>query len=212
MALPTSYLTSVKNLASIFDSIKTAQAPEKFTVRFLESLEFKSTTDRLVIGVLKSLGFLADDGRPTQRYFDFLDQTQSEAILAQAVREAYSDLFAVNIHANTLSKDEVKNKFRTLSQGQYSEAVLDKMAGTFTVLVGLADFKASRQSPSPPPASESPNTEDEQKVSVKPTGQSSDSAGFQISGLVYNIQLVLPESRDPAVYDAFFSSLKKHLG
>lgn len=52
MALPTSYLTSVKNLSGILNSIVGAQAPDKFTTRFLESLEYKSTSDRLVIGVL----------------------------------------------------------------------------------------------------------------------------------------------------------------
>jgi hypothetical protein len=211
MALPTSYLTSAKNLAAILDSIKTAQAPEKFTVRFLESLEFKTNADRLIIGVLKSLGFLADDGRPTQRYFDFLDQTQSDAILAQAVREAYADLFAVNIHADQLSRDEVKNKFKTLSQGQYSESVLDKMASTFTALVSLADFKSTRSTPPPPIKPETPSTEP--KLDDKPKDPlPNNTAGFQVSGLVYNIQLVLPESRDPAVYDAFFTSLRKHLG
>ena len=203
MSLPTAYLTSIKNLAAIFDSIKTAQAPEKFTVRFLESLEFKSTSDRLVIGVLKSLGFLADDGRPTQRYFEFLDQTQSEAVLANAIREAYADLFAVNIHAEQLTREEVKNKFKTLSQGQYSESVLDKMASTFTALVGLADFQAAATT-KPPPLTE-PKTEEPTKEPESPATE------LKVGGLVYNIQIVLPESRDVAVYDALFSSLRKHL-
>jgi hypothetical protein len=35
--------------------------------------------------------------------------------------------------------------------------------------------------------------------------------GLSIGGLVYNIQLILPESRDPKVYDALFESLKGHL-
>ena len=77
MAIPTSYLTSVKNLGGILNSIVGAQAPDKFTTRFLESLDYKSNSDRLLIGVLKSLGFLADDGRPTQRYFDNLNQNRS---------------------------------------------------------------------------------------------------------------------------------------
>ena len=55
MALPTSYLTSVKNLPDIFAAMQGAQAPEKFTQGFLESLEFKSTADRLIIGMLKAL-------------------------------------------------------------------------------------------------------------------------------------------------------------
>src|SRR5687767_11322460 len=107
MALPTSYLTSTKNLQGILNSILGAQAPDKFTTRFLESLDYKATSDRLVIGVLKSLGFLADDGRPTQRYFEYLDQSQSGRVLAQAIREAYEDLFQVNKAAHTMSRGEV---------------------------------------------------------------------------------------------------------
>ena len=89
MALPTSYLTSTKNLEAMLNAIKSAQAPEKFTQAFLESLEFKSTADRLVICVLKSIGFLDEGGKPTDRYFRFLDQTQSAKVLAEGVRDAY---------------------------------------------------------------------------------------------------------------------------
>ena len=35
MALPTAYLTSTKNLEAILNAIKTAQAPGKFTQKFL---------------------------------------------------------------------------------------------------------------------------------------------------------------------------------
>ena len=88
MALPTSYLTSAKNLEAIFDAMRNAKAPEKFTTRFLESLDFTSSADRLVIGVLKSIGLLDGEGHPTDRYFLFLDQTQSGAVLAEGIRQA----------------------------------------------------------------------------------------------------------------------------
>ena len=204
MALPTSYLTSTKNLSGILNSIVGAQAPDKFTTRFLESLEYKSTSDRLVIGVLKSLGFLADDGRPMQRYYDYLDQSQSDIVLAQGIREAYSDLFQVNKSANKMAKPEVVNKLKTLSQGQYSESVLDKMAMTFTALCGLADFDAK-------PATHSPDQQGEREPAKTETEDKSSATKLSVSGLVYNIQLILPESRDPKVYDALFESLKKHL-
>jgi hypothetical protein len=57
MAVPTSYLTTTKNLGKILASIQNAQAPKQFTTRFLASLGFASAADRLIIGVLKSLGF-----------------------------------------------------------------------------------------------------------------------------------------------------------
>jgi hypothetical protein len=182
-------------------------SPMVLSVRGLH-LDYKSASDRLAIGVLKSLGFLADDGRPTQRYFDYLDQTQSQAVLAQAIRESYADLFQVNKNANQMSKSEVINKFKTLSQGQYSESVLDKMGMTFTALCTLADFGAAIQAPKPPvilddlpPESLTPASEP-----TPPSGK-----GLAIAGLVYNIQLILPESRDPKVYDALFDSLRRHL-
>ncbi len=203
MALPKSYLTSAKNLAAILDAIKGAQAPPKFTIRFLESLEFKSNPDRLVLGVLKSIGFLGEDGKPTERYFKFLDQTQSEIVLADGIRDAYADLFQVNKTANKLSKSEVVGKFKTLSQGQYSDSVLDKMAMTFVELCKLGDFETK-------PAIEQESREDGEAES-KEESASESSRELRLGGLHYNIQIILPESRDPKVYDALFRSLKEHL-
>lgn len=215
MALPTSYLTSTKNLAGIFNSIVGAQAPVKFTTRFLESLDYKTSADRLVIGLLKSLKFLQDDGSPTQRYHEYLDQTQSMMVLASAIREAYADLFQVNKNANTMSKADVVNKLKTLSQGQYSEAVLAKMGTTFTSLCALADFTSTSivQKESQTEDQEQEEDGGEQSASEGGTGGNVDiqKKGLSIGGLVYNIQLILPESRDPKVYDALFESMKKHL-
>jgi hypothetical protein len=203
MALPTSYLTSVKNLDGILTAMQSAQAPEKFTQAFLESLEFKTNGDRLIIGVLKSIGFLDDAGRPTDRYFRFLDQTQGPKVLAEGIREAYQDLFKVNTRAQELGKQEVINKFKTLGQGQIGESVLDKMAMTFTALAKLADFSSSAQTQTPPVEK---TKLDDTEEKVVPSH-----SGVKLGGLVYNIQIVLPESRDTAVYDALFQSLRRHL-
>jgi len=216
MSLPTAYLTSSKNLPAILSAIQQAKAPERFTQRFLESLEFKSTSDRLTIGVLKALRFIDDQGKPTDRYFQFLDQSQSDRIMAEAVREAYDDLFQVNTAAQKLSKQEVVNKFKTLSQGSFSESVLDKMAMTFTALVKLGDFEKpslSRQSVSDDVAPEpeehyEPQTQEEDRPTVSVGGIRNSRA---LGGLHYNIQIILPESRDPKVYDALFRSLNEHL-
>lgn len=205
MAIPKAYLTSTKNLAALLDAIKSAQAPDAFNLRFLEGLGFPSSNDRLVVGVLQALGFLTTDRKPTDRYFQFLDQTQSDAVLAEGIRDAYSDLFQINTNAQNLTKNEVINKFKTLSQGQYSESVLDKMGLTFCELVKLADFKAK-----PPPAISSPDTPLSEAPSEREEPITKREA-LTLGGLHYNIQLILPESRDPKVYDALFRSLREHL-
>ena len=112
MALTNSYLNSTKNLESIINSVINAKAPDKFTTRFLEDLGFKSSNDRLVIGVFKALGLIDDNGQPLQRYYEFLDQTQTKKILAIGIQEAYEDLFNLRKDAQTLSNDEIKNKLK----------------------------------------------------------------------------------------------------
>jgi len=210
MALTTSYLVTTKNLEAFLKSIQTAQAPARFTLAFLESLDFKSTNDRLLIVILKALRFLTESGEPTDRYFRFLDQTQAPRVLAEGVREAYGDLFAVNIKANELTKAEVKNKLKTLTQGKTSENVLNWMSGTFEALCKLADFTAAPAGVESNPPVESPQpgpqTSEESIPSIM-NPQRTPSFG----SLQYVINIQLPESRDQAVYDALFKSLKEHL-
>ena len=204
MALTTSYLITTKNLEAFFNALVAAQAPERFTQKFLESLEFKSTNDRLYIGLLKGLGFIDEAGVPQARYYSFLDQTQSKRILAEGIKEAYSDLFAVNIKANELSAIEVKNKLRTLTQGQKTDNVLQLMANTFKALSEYADW-----TPEQKPRVDNPKHAKPTEQITLPPKDSPKMTGP--SELHYNIQIHLPESRDQAVYDALFKSLKDHL-
>lgn len=214
MALISSYLITTKNLESFFNSLITAKAPDAFTQKFLESLEFKSTNDRLYIGLLKGLGFLDANAVPTERYFKFLDQSQSKQVLADAIREAYGDLFAVKTKANELSQQEVKNKFRTLTQGKISDKVLHLMANTFKALVNYAEWDAATKKEEKKEKTGEQKTETVSKEQP-PIQEEADEEGMggklHKTQLHYNIQIHLPESRDQAVYDALFKSLKRHL-
>jgi len=67
MAKDVPYMLSVRNLPSLVNKIKIAQTPPKFTHEFLKSsLGFTTSSDRAVTKVLRSLGFLATDSRPTE--------------------------------------------------------------------------------------------------------------------------------------------------
>ena len=210
MALPTSYLVTTKNLETFLNAIKTAKAPERVNQKFLTNLELSSSNDRLLVGVLKALDFIDDSGVPTGRYFEFLDQTRSGAVLADALRDAYSDLFAINVKAQELSLEEVKNKFRTLTQGQYSDNVLGLMAKTFKALTDLADWKAPPllSSAAVPEKKETPK---EEKTPSPGEQREKSPSSVKLRELHYNIQVILPETRDVAVFDAIFESLRKHL-
>ena len=207
MALTNSYLTSTKNLESIINSVINAKAPDRFTNKFLEDLGYKISNDRLVVGMFKALGLLDDSGQPLQRYYEFLDQTQTGKILAIGIEEAYGDLFNLRKDAQNMSNDEVKNKLKTLTKGQKSDKVIGLMAMTFRAFCDLADWSEETEIQG---SSENTAVQNERN----------DFAGFEKRGskvpktdmnLHYNIQIHLPETTNMAVYDAIFQSLKKHL-
>ena len=213
MSLPDSYTQKPGAIAAYFDAVLDAQPPDRFSIKFLENLGFTSTNDRLFIGILKDLGFVNADGVPQQRYFDFMDRSQSRQVVASGIRDAYSDLFAVNTKANQLNATEVKNKLRTLYAGKKTDNVIDRIAATFAALCEYADFTQATQSP-PPTPKEGAEEEKKEAAHHKKLEAGIQQVGQAISldSLQYHINIVLPETRDQGVYDAIFRSLRDHLG
>lgn len=206
MALMTAYLMTTKNAEAFFNAIQTAKAPERFTTKFLKDLDFTSSNDRLFVGIMKGLGFIDDDGVPTDRYYAYLDHSESGRILAEAVQEAYDELFALNKNAQEMPLDDVKGKFKSLTQGQKSENVITLMANTFKSLCDLSDWSSPSTKKIAAVVEAAPQQEEQ---AISPLKSSAKLA--KELELHYNIQLILPESRDPAVYDALFASLRRHL-
>lgn len=212
MAITTAYLVTNRSIGPFFDSLISAKAPSTFTIKFIEGLGFKSTNDRLFMSVLKGLGFLDSNAAPTERYFKFLDQTQSKKVMAEAIEEAYGDLFTLHAKAYELSAADIKSKLKTLTQGKHSDNVVGLMAATFKALSEYADWEKTsvtsnhdghiKMDKAVEPEVEKPKKEDEFEI----TRNKIKSTDFH-----YNIQIHLPESRDEAVYDALFKSLNKHL-
>lgn len=212
MALTDAYLVKTGNVEDFFNAIQSGQAPERFTQKFLEQLGFKSTNDRLYIKLLKELEFLDAAGVPQQRYFDFLDQSQSRAILAEAITEAYSDLYTLNRNAHELSDTDVQNKLRSLTRGKRSDTVIRNSARTFKALSDYADWEGLARLNG---AAGDEDDESIEETSANPTDETVAKPRLLDRNiepqLHYNIQIHLPESRGPKVYDAIFQSLNKHL-
>ena len=154
------------------------------------------------------MGLLDGSGVPTSTYFEFLDRTQTSRILGKQIMEAYSDLYALNKEAHKMSETEVKNKFRTLTQGSKSDNVLGLMAKTFKALSSLADYNTASLISS--------NQDESYEVEEEDSNDRRQQIGEIINKSIttemhYNIQIHLPETKDVAVYDAIFKSLKEHL-
>ena len=202
MALANAYVLPTNRIPDLFGKIRDGQAPERFTHQLLKDWGFSSTNDRAFVPLLKELGFLTVDGKPTHRYHEYRDHSRSKQVIAQALRDAYSDIFLIKEHPTTADKTAVEGKFKSFHNA--SDNVAGLMAKTFFGLLALADLSAKKRSTTiamdaiqapaekaPPPVSEGNN--------------------WGHTGLHYNIQIHLPATKDVEVYNAIFKSLREHL-
>lgn len=208
MALPTSYMTgNYTKIPQYFEAILNAQAPEKFTVKFLKDLGFTSSTDTQFINVLKSLGFLDDSGVPTELYYKLFDQAETKRIVAECIRQSYSDLFALNINSQNMSIEELKGKFKSITGGQKSDSTIRQMVNTFCNLCSYADWENIQ----PPKEVKKDIQTLEETANHIQESHDTEEQEQRTFDLNYDIHIHLPATRDPAVYDALFSSLAKHI-
>ncbi len=211
MALQPVYLVSVGNLGKFLEALRHAQAPDKFSLRFIEELGFKSTNDRLFLPLLKAMRFLDEAGKPTSRYHSFLDDNEWKNILAAGIRDAYPDIFRVNREANSLTKEQLSGKIKSLGEGKISPAILTNTVRTFLELVKLANFSQS-QDIIPTPEEQEGEIEEGKRPPQNPSTLEPEKINAETKPtLVFRIEIVLPTVRDQAVYDAIFKSAKEHL-
>lgn len=207
MAVPDSYMRSVGNVAAIFEAIKSAGVPQRFTHEFLKQLGFTSSNDRAVIAVMKALRFLDENSVPTERYRRFRDPSISGAVMAEALRDAYADLFTIHETAYDLPGPKLTGAFKRIA-GK-GDSVSQKMASTFKALAGLADWSSGSSvvETKEEPGAETPSHEDALAFSSTPSPRVTV-GGFPLH---HDIHIHLPVSTDVRVYDAIFRSLREHL-
>lgn len=207
--LTSRYMTSVKNLDAIMQKIVEGTAPSKFTTEHLKSIGFKSSNDIGAIGLLKDLGFLTPDGVPTQRYHEYRDKSRSKAVMGQALRQAYEDLFHINEKPTTADKTTIEGKFKSAHNA--TDRIAGEQARTFFALLKLADLDGASQSKTPPKR----EVDVQELVEAEKDDHRAQKHDKKVipsfAGLRYNIEIHLPATKDVEVYNAIFKSLKEHL-
>lgn len=205
MALTSSYTEAYGKLGEFFNKLRDAQVPPQFTQQFLIDLGFKSNKQRAYIPLLKSLGFLTPEGKPTARYKEYRDHSQSKKVMAEAIKEAYADIFLIKELPTSSDASLVEGKFK--SYHNCSDNVAVNMRRTFFALLELADLSkktSHKKSLADDVPNSSTSNEDKSKTESAPIN-------VQSPALHYNIQIHLPATKDIEVYNAIFKSLKEHL-
>jgi hypothetical protein len=199
MASKLPYVNVPGTMVKILNKIKEAQTPDRFTRDFLDTkLGFKGGTPRQFIPLSKKLGFLKSDGTPTDLYKKFRNDTTSGAAMAEALKLGYREVFERNEYANTLKKEDFKGLVVEITGLNSENKVVQLICQTFETLKKLANFEIKLH--------EITKREEEKGG----TGGLGETKEFGLN-LSYTINLVLPKTDDPAVFNAIFRSLRDNL-
>lgn len=203
MAKELPYLVSYKNVGQLFQKIDSAKKPDTLTTRVLaDTFGLKSTGDRPLIALLKSLGFLDQSGKPTSQYDLLKNSQQAPYAIADGIRKAYAPLFEANERANTLSGESLRGLIAQVAGTD--KGMASKIAGTFNSLVKLADFSGSAQSDAGVGNLEDEDHDEPQQDAVKKRQSGGLRPEFH-----YNIQVHLPANGSEDTYLNIFNAIRK---
>jgi hypothetical protein len=208
MALVSTYVNVTGRIPDLFAKIRDGQAPDQFSQQLLKDWGFQSSNDRAFLPLLKALGFLSPDGKPTAVYHTYRDHSRSKIVMAEALRNSYQDIFLIKEHPTKGDRDAIQGKFK--SYHNVSDNVASLMTKTFMALLDLADLSAAsaRSTETNEVAqSQTGETDDQQELNQA----SQRKPRLHVPSLHYDIQIHLPATKDVEVYNAIFKSLKGHL-
>jgi hypothetical protein len=127
--------------------------------------------------------------------------------MAEALRDAYAELFFIKDPPTEKDKALIEGKFKSVHN--VGDRPAELMARTFLALCKIADFSdAAPLAVKPRPPEEAPLA---MKIETPKDESPSRSEPKVKPSLHYNIQIHLPATKDVEVYNAIFKSLKEHL-
>ncbi|PJJ66162.1 DUF5343 domain-containing protein [Chryseobacterium geocarposphaerae] len=211
MGINLAYMSSPGTLPKILNKICEAVVPDNFNGDFLGTkLGFKGGNQKSFISWAKKCGFLNSDGTPTQLYKNFRNPSSRSESMAQALRKGYSDAFERNEYANELDKKNFTKLISEITGAPHDNSTVKFIVSSFFLAKEYADFeKESTVNDDIIPSSEN------NLPMILNNSKQNNSEEHKIKkvnlGLSYTINLVLPKTEDPAIYNAIFKSLKENL-
>ncbi len=176
-----------------------AKRPDTFSTRFLsETLGLKSTGDRPLISLLKTLGFVDAAGKPTGDYDALKNPERAPYAIGAAIRRAYAPLFAADENAHTRASDQLKGLISQVAGTD--EGMTKRIAWTLGALLKVAKFD---EAPELVRAAPTPEKEYDTGEKTSPTLH-----GLR-SEFHYNIQIHLPSNGTEDTYINIFNAVRK---
>lgn len=197
------YTTTPGSLKSVLDALIKAEVPEKVTQDFVSTvLGLKGGSAAQQIPVLKRLGLVSAEGKPTERYSRFRSDTNRSAAALEALRAGYQTIFQKNTFAHKLSEGELRDLVAEITGLKKTDPIVGYICGNFDRVRSYITDKNVKL--------DQEGGETLQQHIEQP--QSHTSSGLQNSlGLNYVINIVLPHSNSIETYNLIFRSLRENI-
>lgn len=206
------YINSTGLISKIFTKIQEAQEPERYTQDFQGTvLGYGSGSAKPFIPYLKRIGFLEPDGRPTEIYRKFRNADTAGGAMAQAIRNGYKDLFKRNEYCYKLSAEKLRNLVVEITGKEQASGSVQAIVASFNACKAFADFEQSTTVQHADDREISSSEEFPVHTASPPSFRSEmQSAGLKMA-FGYTINLNLPNTDDPKVFNAIFKALRDNL-
>jgi hypothetical protein len=202
------YVTSPGNIDRALTGIKNAAVPERVSQDFVKTiLKIPGGSGDQITSFLKKLGFANPDGTPSDLYRRFRNPAQSGAAIAAVLRHAYAPLYLRNEFMHELPDPALLGLIVEETGHAHDSNAVKLMFACIKHLKSFADFKPAAEpllNPMPIKVAEPPSDD-------RQTGRGRNETKSIGLNLGYTINLNLPATSDPEVFDAIFRSLKQHL-
>jgi hypothetical protein len=203
-ALP--YITAPGNIEKALNAIKTAATPPSVSQDFVKTmLQIPGGSGNQVTSYLRKIGFVNEDGTPSEIYKKFRNSATEGSAAAAALKFGYKPLYQRNEYMHNLNEVGLRGLI-VEETGSSSEA--NTVSLIFQCIKALKKFATWDAS-----APQSTATAHVPALPPAPTDAEAPTTGGQQfrMQLGYTINLNLPATSDVAVFNAIFKSLKENL-
>ena len=210
MATTLPYMLATGLIPKILEKIQNARRPDRFTQDFLETkLGHSGGSARPIISLLKRMGFLGSDGVPTSLYDQFRNTETQGFAIAQGMKAAFGELFDRNEYVYEMPRDKLTGLIVEITGNTKESSKTRGIIGTFLALNELANFEDDVPPPTPDPhREETSSTALPVDPKTLPTTATDNSIELRVG---YTINLNLPETTNPEVFNAIFRALRANL-
>jgi hypothetical protein len=200
------YISSPGNIDKALAGIRSAAVPDRVSQDFVKTiLKIPGGSGDQMTSFLRKLGLSNSDGTPNELYRKFRNPASSGAAIATAIKSAYAALYARNEFTHELSDQDLLGLVVEETGLAHDSQPVRLVVSCIKHLKAFADFNTK--------ATDQEQTLEVRKEHTKIAALPGSENGQRTLGLNlgYTINLNLPATSDPEVFDAIFKSIKEHL-